>query len=212
MNRDKNISNALFELYLSNKETCIKALIHLIPVIWKFDKKVYNARFDNAIKKALEEYETELGQRVWTSVDLNLTNFKMELHFTKRSVHVGNGSAYLPSCYDEERLYIYSKYSTWSETQENKNYHDEKIVGDEYYFWIDSNYNSRIKAEAIVKAIETKVKELKEEIEKLKAEALKVDEYETRMNELKQAMEKLHDEIPYCFTQFFGLTTYATYQ
>jgi predicted RNase H-like nuclease (RuvC/YqgF family) len=208
---DRKTQNELFNLYLDNMETGIKALIHIIPIVWKFDRKVYNAKFENAIKKSLEEYETELKQRVWTHVFLDVNRFSLEIHYTNRSVKGSSCWEYLPSCYDEDRLSIYSKYSCYGDNEENKNYHDEKMEGDIYYFYIDSNYNNRIKSQAIVKAIEEKIKDMRQEIANLKEEVKKLDLYEKKAKELKDAMEELHKNIPYCFTDFFDLKTYATY-
>ena len=208
---DRKTQNELFNLYLNNMETGIKALIHIIPIVWKFDGKVYNAKFENAIRKSLEEYETELGQRVWTHVFLDVSRFSLEIHYTNRSVKGSSCWEYLPSCYDEDRLSIYSKFSCYSDSEENKNYHDEKIEGDIYYFYIDSNYNNRIKSQAIVNAIEDKIKDMRQTIANLKEEVKKLDLYEKKAKELKDAMEELHKNIPYCFSDFFDLKTYATY-
>ena len=208
---DRKTQNELFNLYLDNMETGIKALIHIIPIVWKFDRKVYNAKFENAITKSLEEYEMELGQRVWTHVFLDVNRFSLELHYTKRSVKGSTCWEYLPSCYDENRLTIYSKFSCYGDSEENKNYHDEKIEGDIYYFYIDSNCNNRIKSQAIVNAIEEKIKDMRQTIANLKEEVKKLDLYEKKAKELKDAMEELHKNIPYCFSDFFDLKTYATY-
>ena len=208
---ERQTENELFNLYLNNMETGIKALIHIIPVVWKFDRKVYNAKFDNAIKKSLEEYETELGQRIWTHIFLDVNRFSLEIHYTNRSVKGSSCWEYLPSCYDEDRLTIYSKFSCYGDNEENKNYHDEKMEGDVYYFYIDSNYNNRIKAKAIVDAIEDKIKSMRQTIANLKEEVKKLDLYEKKAKELKDAMEELHKNIPYCFSDFFDLKTYATY-
>lgn len=210
--KDRKTEDALFNLYLDNMETGIKALVHIIPIIWKFDRKVYNARFDNAIAKALEEYETELGQKIWSHVFLDVNRFQLELHFTNRSVKGSSCWEYLPSCYDEERVYIYSKFSKYGDSEENKLYHSDGLTTDkQYYFYIDSNYNNRIKAESIVKAIEDKIADLRYEVERLKEQRENLEEYETEAEKLKKAMEDLHDEIPHCFSDFFGLKTYATY-
>lgn len=208
---DRKTQNELFNLYLNNMETGIKALIHIIPIVWKFDRKVYNAKFDNAIAKSLEEYETELRQRVWTHVFLDVNRFSLEIHYTNRSVKGSSCWEYLPSCYDEDRLTIYSKFSCYGDNEENKNYHDEKMEGDIYYFYIDSNFNNRIKSQAIVDAIEEKIKDMRQTIANLKEEVKKIDLYEKKAKELKDAMEELHKNIPYCFTDFFDLKTYATY-
>ena len=208
---ERQTQNELFNLYLNNMETGIKALIHIIPIVWKFDRKVYNAKFENAIKKSLEEYETDLGQKVWTHVFLDVSRFSLEIHYTNRSVKGSSCWEYLPSCYDEDRLSIYSKFSCYGDSEENKNYHDEKIEGDIYYFYIDSNYNNRIKAQAIVNAIEEKIKDMRQTIANLKEEVKKLDLYEKKAKELKDAMEELHKNIPYCFSDFFDLKTYATY-
>lgn len=208
---DRKTQNELFNLYLDNMETGIKALIHIIPIVWKFDRKVYNAKFENAITKSLEEYEIELGQKVWTHVFLDVNRFSLELHYTKRSVKGYTCWEYLPSCYDENRLTIYSKFSCYGDNEENKNYHDEKMEGDIYYFYIDSNCNNRIKSQAIVDAIEEKIKDMRQTIANLKEEVKKLDLYESKAKELKDAMEELHKNIPYCFSDFFDLKTYATY-
>lgn len=204
-------SEKLLNLYLENLETGIKALELMIPVVEKFNGKVYNARFDNAITKVLEEHENELGQRLWTHIELDLSNFKMELHFTKRCLHGKDCNEYLPSSYDEKRLYIYSKFSRWGDSQENKNYHDPALEGDEYYFYIDLNYNTRIKSGAIVKAIQKEIQEIRDEIKMLREDIARVDEYQARAKELKEAMENLHRKIPYQIADFFDIRTYATY-
>lgn len=208
---DRKTQNELFNLYLNNMETGIKALIHIIPIVWKFDRKVYNAKFENAIAKSLEEYEIELGQRIWTHIFLDVNRFSLEIHYTNRSVKGSTCWEYLPSCYDENRVTIYSKFSCYGDNEENKKYHDEKMEGDIYYFYIDSNFNNRIKSQAIVKAIEDKIKDMRQTIANLKEEVKKIDLYEKKAKELKDAMEELHKNIPYCFSDFFDLKTYATY-
>ena len=212
MYRDRDTSFRLFNLYLSNLEVAKNLMDTIIPIVQKFDGKVYNARFDNAIKKALEDKEAEIGQRVWTKVFLDVRKFELELHFTNRSVKGVSCWEYLPSCYDEDSIRIWSEFSTYGDSENNKIYHDKDSKGDKCYFYIDSNYNNRIKAEAIVNALELHKIELDLQIERLKAEVNKLDEYETKAEELKKAMRELHDSIPYCFTSFFGLETYATYQ
>ena len=212
MYRDKKTSFELFNLYLDNLEISKKLMDSIIPIVEKFDGKVYNARFDNAIKARLEELEGEIGQRIWTKVFLDLRKFELELHFTERSVKGDSCWEYLPSCYDEDSIRIYSDYSPYGNDENNKIYHDKDSKGDKCYFYIDSNYNNRIKAEAIVKALENHKADLSFKIENLKAEVEHLDEYETKAEELKKAMKELHDSIPYCFTSFFGLETYATYQ
>ena len=212
MYRDRDTSFRLFNLYLNNLEISKNLMDTIIPIVWKFDGKVYNARFDNAIKKILEEREAEIGQKIWTRVFLDVHKFELELHFTKRSVKGVSCWEYLPSCYDEDSIRIWSEFSPYGDSENNKIYHDKDSKGDKCYFYIDSNCNNRIKAEAIVNALELHKTELKLQIERLKAEVNKLDEYETKAEELKKAMRELHDSIPYCFTSFFGLETYATYQ
>lgn len=210
--KDMETSKELFNLYLDNMDVFCKALVHIIPTVWKFDGKVYNARFDNAITKALEEYESDLGQRIWTHIELGLSQFKMELHATKRSIKGKNAWEYLPSCYDEERIYIYSDYNTWNTLDEkSKSYYGNVTEGATHYFYIDENYNNRIKSKAIVDAIEQKIKDIKAEKEKMLEEIQHIEEYRAEAEELKQKMEKLHNRIPHCFTTFFDLKTYATY-
>ena len=208
---DRKTQNELFNLYLNNMETGIKALIHIIPIVCKFDRKGSTAKFQNAIAKSLEEYEIELGQRIWTHIFLDVNRFSLEIHYTNRSVKGSTCWEYLPSCYDENRVTIYSKFSCYGDNEENKKYHDEKMEGDIYYFYIDSNFNNRIKSQAIVKAIEDKIKDMRQTIANLKEEVKKIDLYEKKAKELKDAMEELHKNIPYCFSDFFDLKTYATY-
>lgn len=210
MNRDTSFR--LFNLYLRNLETAKNLMDSLIPIIWKFDGKVYNARLDNAIKARLEELESQIGQRVWAEVFLDIRRFELTLHFTDRSVKGVSCWEYLPSCYDEDTIRIYSDFSPYGDDERNKKYHSKDTKGDDCYYYIDENYNNRIKAEAIVNAIEKHRKELEEKIHYLKLEVNKLDEYEAKAEALKQAMEDLHDSIPYCFNAFFGLKTYATYQ
>lgn len=209
--RDRKLSMELFNLYLNNLEISKKLMDTLIPIVWKFDGKVYNARFDNAIKARLEELESQIGQRVWCSVSLDVSMFKLELHFTKRSVHLDSGSEYLPSCYEEDSIRIYSDFSCYGNDERNKKYHDKDSKGDNCYFYVDENFNNRIKSEAIVNVMVKHQKELDDNIKMLRAEVFKIDEYERKAKELKEAMEQLHKAIPYQFSDFFDLKTYATY-
>ena len=52
---------------------------------------------------------------------------------------------------------------------------------------------------------------MRQTIANLKEEVKKLDLYEKKAKELKDAMEELHKNIPYCFSDFFDLKTYATY-
>lgn len=209
---DRGTEFRLFNLYLRNLETAKNLMDTLIPIVWKFDGKVYNARFDNAIKTRLEELEEQIEQRVWAEVFLDIRKFELTLHFTDRSVKSVSSWAYLPSCYDEDAIRIYSDFSPYGDDERNKKYHSKDSKGDDCYYYIDKNYNNRIKAEAIVNAIEGHKKELEVKIQYLKSEVNKLEEYEAKAETLKKAMRELHDSIPYCFTAFFGLETYATYQ
>lgn len=210
--KDRETSVKLFNLYLDNLAISKNLMDTIIPIVWKFDGKVYNARFNNAITKALEDKEAEIGQRVWSNVSLDVHKFELELHFTERSVKGISCCEYLPSCYDEDSIRIWSEFSPFGNTEYNRMYHSKDSKGDKCYFYIDENYNNRIKAEAIVKALESHKNEIEVKIQYLKEEVNKLDEYETKAEELKKAMSDLHDTIPYCFTSFFGLETYATYQ
>ena len=53
--KEKELKDSLMELYLKNLSIACQIIDGLIPTIWKFDGKVYNARFDNAIREYLAE-------------------------------------------------------------------------------------------------------------------------------------------------------------
>ena len=72
------------ELYLKNIDTACQIIDGLIPIVWKFDGKVYNARFDNAIKDYLASKE-EYSQ-INSSLHFGTSKVTLDLIFYHRSV------------------------------------------------------------------------------------------------------------------------------
>lgn len=218
--REKELKDSLMELYLKNLETACKIIDGLIPVVWKFDGKVYNSRFDNAVKDYLASKE-EYSQ-INSIVNFTTSKVTIELIFYHRSVRYNDSWRGLPSGYDTINI-VYK----WCESKSSSYYPDkEKDVKngfydssfsmlnekkDDYYFY-DSNFNIRIKASRIVDYLLEKQKELKEEIDSLKKDMEKAVDWYNEVEELKEKLEKLNDSIPYTIRQFYNIESYGVFQ
>lgn len=218
--REKELKDSLMELYLKNLDTACKIIDGLIPVVWKFDGKVYNARFDNAIKDYLASKE-EYSQ-INSIVDFNTSKVTIDLIFYHRSVRYNDSWKGLPSGYDTITIcykWCDSKSSRYNPDMkkdiENGFYSNSVSMvnekKDDYYFY-DSNFNIRIKASRIVDYLLEKQKDLKEEIASLKKDMEKVVQWNDEVEELKEKLEKLSDSIPYAIRQFYDIKSYGVFQ
>lgn len=209
---EKQVKEELFKLYLNNLEEAVKTVDVIIPVIQKFDDKVYNARLENAVKKELEDrqidicFEFEHFNNNHIAISLNFYSMKKrcvrctEVGFWKEKKYAKeNRCAYIPASYETVRIawcYDYVKGT--------KSRYDEKWL---YY---DSNNNKRIVAPVIIQLLKDRQKELQEQIENLKQELNKVDSYTERLERIKKDLEILNEEIPYQFRDFFGLKSHVS--
>lgn len=218
--REKEVKDSLVKLYLKNLDTACQIIDGLIPTIWKFDGKVYNARFDNAIREYLASKE-EYGQ-INSIVNFTTSKVTIELIFYNRSVRYNDSWRGLPSGYDTINI-VYkwcdSKSSSYNPDKkkdvENGFYSDSisMVNGkkDDYYFY-DSNFNIRIKSSRLVDYLLEKQKDLKEEIDSLKKDMEKAVDWYNEVEELKEKLEKLNDSIPYTIRQFYNIESYGRFQ
>lgn len=216
--REKELKDSLMELYLKNLETACQIIDGLIPVIWKFDGKVYNARFDNAIKDYLASKE-EYNQ-INSIVNFTTSKVTIELIFYHRSVRYNDSWKGLPSGYDTINIcYKWCNncrsYSSDRKKEELNGFYSSSVCmvnekKDDYYFY-DENYNMRIKSGRIVEYLLEKQKSLKEERENLKSSMSKVIQWNDEVEELKEKLEKLDDSIPYAIRQFYDIKSYGVF-
>lgn len=218
--REKELKDSLMELYLKNLDTACQIIDGLIPVIWKFDGKVYNARFDNAVKDYLASKE-EYSQ-INSIVNFTTSKVTIELIFYYRSVRYNDSWRGLPSGYDTINIvykWCESKNSSYNpdrkKDMDNGFYSDSISMinekKDDFYFY-DSNFNIRIKASRIVDYLLEKQKELKEEIDSLKKDMERAVDWYNEVEELKEKLEKLNDSIPYTIRQFYNIESYGRFQ
>ena len=209
---EKQIKEELFNLYLNNLEEAVKTVDVIIPVIQKFDDKVYNARLENAVKKELEDrqidvcFEFEHFNDNHIAINLNFYSMKKrcirftEVGFWKEKKYVKeNRCAYIPSSYETVRIawcYDYVK--------------GTKARNEGKWLYYDSNYNRRIVAPVIIQLLKDRQKELKEQIENLKQELKNLDSYTERLERIKKDLEILNEEIPYQFRDFFDLKSHVS--
>ena len=218
--REKELKDSLMELYLKNLDTACQIIDGLIPVVWKFDGKVYNARFDNAIKDYLASKE-EYSQ-INSCLHFGTSQVTLHLIFYHRSVRYNDSWKGLPSGYDTINIcykWCNSKSSSYNPDMkkdiENGFYDSSFSVlnkeKDDYYFY-DKNYNIRIKSSRIVDYLLERQKQLKEEMEELKKGMEKAVEWNNEVEELKDKLEKLSDSIPYAIRQFYDIKSYGVFQ
>ena len=218
--REKELKDSLMELYLKNLDTACKIIDGLIPVVWKFDGKVYNARFDNAVKDYLASKE-EYSQ-INSIVEFTTSKVTIKLIFYNRSVRYKDSWKGLPSGYDTINIcYKWCDSKSSSYNPDRKKDVDNGFYSssfsmlnekkDDYYFY-DSNFNIRIKASRLVDYLLEEQKELKEEIASLKKDMEKAVDWYNEVEELKEKLEKLNDSIPYTIRQFYNIESYGRFQ
>ena len=217
--REKELKDSLMELYLKNLDTACQIIDGLIPTVWKFDGKVYNVKFDNAIKDYLASKE-EYSQ-INSIVDFTTSKVTIDLIFYHRSVRYNDSWRGLPSGYDTISIcykWCSSKSSSYNPDRKKdveNGFYSESVSmvnekRDDYYF-CDSNFNIRIKASRIVDYLLEKQKELKEEIVGLKENMKKAVDWYNEVEELKEKLDKLNDSIPYAIRQFYEIKSYGVF-
>lgn len=218
--REKECKDKLMELYMKNLDTACRIIDFIIPVIWKFDGKVYNAKFDNALKQFFQEREE--FEQIYPVIDFTTSKVSIELVFYHRSIRYNDSWKGLPSGYDKISIaykWCESKSSSYNPDKkkdvENGFYSESFSMlnkkKDDYYFY-DENYNMRIKSGRIVDYLLEKQKDLREEIESLKENMKKVIAWNNEVEELKEKLEKLNDSIPYTIRQFYNIESYGRFQ
>ena len=217
--REKELKDSLMELYLKNLDTACQIIDGLIPIVWKFDGKVYNARFDNAIKDYLASKE-EYSQ-INSNLHFSTSKVTLDLIFYHRSVRYNDSWKGLPSGYDTISImykWCDSKSSSYNPDRKkdvDNGFYSSSISmvnekKDDYYFY-DENYNMRIKASRLVDYLLEKQKDLKEERENLKSSMSKAIQWNDEVEELKEKLEKLNDSIPYAIRQFYDIKSYGVF-
>ena len=195
----QQIKEELFKLYLNNMEEAVHTVDIIIPVISKFDDKVYNARLENAVKKELEDRQIdacfEFANFDDNHIAINLNFYSMK----KRCVTKENRCAYIPSSYETVRIAWCYDYVKGTKTR-----------NDGKWLYYDSNYNRRIVSSVIIQLLMNRQKELKEQIENLKQEFKNLDSYTERLERIKKDLEILNEEIPYQFRDFFDLKCHVS--
>lgn len=216
--REKELKDSLMELYLKNLDTACHIIDGLMPIIWKFDGKVYNARFDNAIKDYLASKE-EYSQ-INSSVHFGTSKVTLDLIFYHRSVRYNDSWKSLPSGYDTINIcYKWCdncrSYTANTKEEVKNGFYSSSVCmvneqKDDYYFY-DENYNVRIKASRLADYLQEKKNALKEEIASLKEDMKKAVDWFTEVEELKEQLEKLNDSIPYAIRQFYDIKSYGIF-
>lgn len=217
-NSKKEVKDKCMELYLEHLKTSCDIIDALVPVIQKFDNKVYNARFDNAIQKIIEGKEQ--WSNIYSRTKLSSNQFEIELVFYKRGVRIDEQYTALPSGYDTIQIArkwcSYSSYSGNDSKNREKGFYSSSVYmtneQKDDYFYFDENYNMRIKALRLVDYLLERQKDIKEEIEKTRESMKKALDWYIKVEELKEQLESLNDEIPYSIRMFYDIKSYGTFQ
>lgn len=215
MTRENKIYNLevkekLMDLYIHNLKKSIDVVDSIIPIIRKFDGKVYNARLENTLKDFLAEGK-EIKDKIYPHVELNLSRFRLKLNFwNNRRVDGDACSFYLPEGLEEVTLaYDSSRWSQCKSREENHAYYDPDDLST--YFYIDDNNNTRIKSARIVDLILKEQKELKEQVQLLEEERKKVLEHVEKLNKIRKELDDLHDSIPSAVRSIYDIKTFANF-
>lgn len=219
----KTEKTLLLELYISNLRKSAELIDKIIPVVKTFDGKVYNARFQNKINDVLisglepnKQIKMHVDDFDYKHCTFGLSFFMFREVYTDVNYSFDAPSApkhrqvhYLPSSYDTITICnIWTDYNSW-DTSKNTKYKDRN----DSYFWIDSNYNTRINAEAIVQNMTENKAELLKKAEELKGclSDNKIEAWENRLEELKKELEALNSSIPYAVRDIFEIRSHVSW-
>lgn len=209
--QDKETKDKLLDLYIGNLQQSIDSIDKIIPTVWKFDNKVYNARFENALKDVLGTETAEPKDRICPSVNLSYEHLKIILGFyNNRGLQGKSCHVYLPGSYDEVRIaYDSTDFNTWNCPREENAKYYAKDNGS--YFYIDANYKIRIQSKRIVDLLLEGQKELKEKIASLQEERKSILNVAQKLEGLKQEIDSLRNNTNYILKDFYDLKMYATW-
>lgn len=203
---DKEVKDKIMTRYIKNLVMAENLIDTIIPIVWQFDGKVFNRRFENALKERIESRKIHTENKtVYCYVDCDYRKISIELRFYNHRTAEDGG--YIPNGY--ENIYIAYHYCDWSSWNEesNKKYYQKD---NKEYYHID-NGNIRLHAESIVNLLFDKQKEIKEKIKELKTASEHVEETWQKVYELKEKLSKLHDSIPHAVDTIYGIESYGTY-
>ena len=209
--RNKETKDKLLDLYIGNLQQSVELINKIIPTVWKFDNKVYNARFENALRKVLGTETSEPKDRIYPSVNLSYEHLKISLDFYNSRGLQGKSYVYFPSGYEVVRIACdYTNFNTWNCPREENAKYFKKDNGS--YFYIDDNYNTRIQSSRIVDLLLERQKELKEKIASLQEERKSILDVAQKLEGLKQEIDKLRESTDYTLKDFYDLKMYATWE
>jgi len=162
----KELTGKLLDLHIENLKKSVNIINLIIPIIENFDGKVYNRRLDNLLIERFASGDNT-KEFVYPKLKLDLYDFELNLQFNNCFV----SNEHLPYCYDVIRIgYISSGFSSytdivnyWKEVANTNKLDTKEVKRNNIYYYIDSNYNLRIKSKAIV----DNLKENKENLIKL---------------------------------------------
>lgn len=209
---DKETKDKLLDLYIGNLKQSVELIDKIIPTVLKFDNKVYNARFENALKDVLGTDTVESKDRIYPSVNLSYECLKISLGFyNNRGLKGKSYYTYLPGGYEVVRIaYDRTDFNTWNcSREENAKYYTKD---NESYFYIDDNYNTRIQSKRIIDLLLDRQKELKEKIASLQEERKSILEVAQKLEGLKQEIDSLRYSTDNTLKDLYDLKMYATWK
>ena len=206
----KEEKTMLLKLYVSNLRKSAELIDKIIPVVKTFDGKCYNARLQNKINEVLTEGIEQKQQIKMYVKDFDYIRCVFELSFFMfREVH-------LPQCYDKVTVcHLRTDYNTW-DSSKNKKFKDRN----DSYFWIDSNYNTRINAEAIVQNMTENKADLIKKAEDLEDSLIvkpgfnecKIEAWINAVEDLHKKAIELDDSIPSVIKDIFEIKSWASWR
>lgn len=215
----KELDNMAFSKYLENMEKSINIIDSIVPVLWQFDDKVYNVRFEKAIKAKLDELT---DNRVNLSLEFSQSCFRLKLCFWKdRMVYTKREGRtddikYFPDGFDEIAIgYKYSNWCSemWNYTEAHKKNVEEGFYtsgGDTTYYYIDSNNNWRIKSACIVKNVLETQKDLRAELLELREKQKDIEAIEDRFKKIKAEIDRFNEEVPFSIRKFYDIKSWVS--
>ena len=225
----KEEKTMLLKLYASNLRKSAELIDQIIPVVKSFDGKCYNARFQNKINEVLTVGKEPIQQIKMYVEDFDYKRCTFELSFFKfREVYTEENYSfdepgakkhrqvhYLPNCYDTVTICnLWTDYNTW-DSSKNKKFDDRN----DSYFWIDSNYNTRINAEAIVQNMTEHKKSLIKKAEELEDSLTvkpgfnecKIEAWIEAVEDLHKKASELNNAIPSVIKDIFEIKSCASW-
>ena len=220
----KEEKTMLLRLYASNLRKSAELIDKIIPVVKSFDGKCYNARLQNKINEVLTEGLEPIPQ-IKIYVDYTRCTFELSMFrevYTEENYSFDEPGAkkhmqvhYLPQCYDKVNIcYLWTDYNSW-DSSKNKKFHNRN----DSYFWIDTNYNTRINAEAIVQNMTEQKASLIKKVEELEDSLTvkpgfnecKIEAWINAVEDLHKKASELNNAIPSVIKDMFEIKSYASW-